>query len=287
MKVAITGAGGYVGTKISNRLTELGFEVEKVPRGLLYGDAHVLAKQLSGTGIIIHLAGASILKRWTKKYKKEIYESRVVTTKNLVKAINYLDENQQPKLFISASAIGIYENGIVHTEESRSFSASFVSDLIKKWESASEPLPQKTRRVIFRIGLVLGSDSKTIEDLLPTFKLGLGGTIGRGKQAFPFIHIEDLLKAITWALQNSKTVGTYNLAAPENISNKEFTSQLATRLKRPAIWTIPKFFLYILFGKASVLLTDSPQVLPQRLLHEGFKFNYPTLSKSLDEILGK
>ena len=285
MKIAITGAGGYIGTNLSNKLTGLGFEVEKVPRGLLYGDTQVLAKQLSGTATIIHLAGAPILKRWTKKYKKEIYGSRVSTTQNLVKAISCLDEKYQPKLFISASAIGIYKNGIVHGENSQKFSTSFVSDVVQNWELASMQLPEKTRRVVFRIGLVIGHGSKTIKDLLPIFKLGLGGTIGNGAQAFPFIHIDDFVGAAIWALHNNNAQGVYNLVAPENITNRGFTNALAASLNRKAFLKVPNMLLKLALGKASVLLTESPQAIPQKLLDEGFEFNYPTITKSLSEIV--
>jgi uncharacterized protein (TIGR01777 family) len=243
-----------------------------------------LTKILSDTDVVINLAGAPILQRWTTANKNEILGSRTDSTRNIVHAINQLSTDHRPGLFISASAIGIYTPNMVHTEESTSFSSDFVAEVVKKWENASEDLNPYVRRVVFRIGLILGKEAKTIQNLLPLFKFGLGGKIGNGKQSFPFIHIQDVVNAILWSIENSQSKGIYNLAAPENIDNKTFTNTLAKSLSRPAIFTVPAFSLKFILGEASSLLLQSPQVYPERLINEGFKFLFPDIHSTIKEI---
>jgi len=191
---------------------------------------------------------------------------------------------QRPALFISASAIGAYSPDKVHTEESTSFSTDFVAEVVKNWEGASDDLNPDVRKVIFRIGLILGKKAKTIQNLHPLFKLGLGGKIGSGKQPFPFIHIQDVINAILWSIENAQSQGIYNLAAPENIDNKTFTKAFSNSLNKPAFITVPEFSLKLVYGEASSLLLQSAQVLPERLLNEGFVFSFPDIKSCITEI---
>jgi uncharacterized protein (TIGR01777 family) len=201
-----------------------------------------------------------------------------------VKAINSLPVNQQPGTFISASAIGIYSPDSIHTEKSNSFSNDFVGEVVKSWENASADLSTNVRRVIFRIGLILGKEAKTIQKLLPLFRWGLGGKIGSGKQPFPFVHIQDVGKAILWGIENEQARGIYNLAAPENIDNATFTRVLAKSLNRPAFFTVPEFTLKLIYGEAASLLLKSPQVIPERLVNEGFVFQFSGIESCIDQI---
>lgn len=284
MKIAISGANGYIAKNLIEKLKMSGHQIVPIGRDKLY-NIEELAVILSDTEIVINLAGAPILQRWTKKNKNEIIKSRIDTTQNIVTAINGLHENKKPQIFITASAIGIYStNTIIHSELSTSFANDFIGEVVKNWENASLSLSQNVRRVVFRIGLVLGKDAQTIQKLLPVFKMGIGGKIGSGEQPFPFIHISDLVNAIFWAIQNEKARGIYNLSAPENIDNKTFTRVLAQLLKRPAVFTVPVFGLKLLYGEAASLLLQSPQVTPQRLLDEGFEFHFPEIKSCLAEI---
>lgn len=284
MRIAITGSGGYIAGNLIPVLENMEHTILRIKRDDLNNEVFLL-NTLSGIDAVIHLAGAPILQRWTAKNKTEILTSRVDSTSSITNAIRKLNPEERPKLFISASAIGIYKPNIVHTESSLSFANDFVAEVVKKWENASENMPEQTRRVIFRIGLVIGSGAKTIENLNPVFKLGLGGKIASGNQPFPFIHVNDAVNAIIWAISHQPAKGKYNLAAPENISNKTFTKAFAEKLKRPAIFSVPAFVLKIAFGEASVLLLKSPQVYPERLISEGFNFSYPTIQSALDEII--
>jgi uncharacterized protein len=286
LKIRITGISGYLGKKIEEELKKRGHEVLGIERRLIYGSLTTLSKEIEGTDVIINLAGAPILQRWTERKKILIHESRVRTTRNLVKAINLMPQHEQPKKFISASAIGIYKSGFQHNENSANFDEGFVGKVVQDWENASSELPSHIQKNILRIGLVLGKEAKTITNLLLPFKLGLGATIGNGKQPFPFIHEKDVISAFIWAVENSDKSGIFNLVAPENISNKEFTKALAKTLNRPAIFSIPEFVLKVVLGEAAVLLTESPTVEPKNLLEAGFEFRYPEIDSALNEIIG-
>jgi uncharacterized protein (TIGR01777 family) len=285
LKIKITGASGYLGIGISEELKKLGYEVSGIERKLIYGSSAILSKEIEGSDVIINLAGAPILQRWTNRKKRLIYESRVRTTRNLIKAINALPKEKQPKKLISASAIGIYKSGFKHDENSSNFDDGFVGTVAKDWENATSELSSNVQKNIFRIGLVLGKNAKTITNLLLPFKLGLGATIGNGKQPFPFVHEKDVIGAFLWAIEKLDKGGIYNLVAPERISNRVFTKALSKKLNRPAIFSIPGFVLKIALGEASVLLTQSPEVEPINLMEAGFVFNYPSIESALKEIL--
>jgi len=285
MIIAISGANGYIAKNLVHELERAHHKIVPIERGILY-NVDQLSQTLSKSesDVVINLAGAPILQRWTEANKKEIFKSRIGTTRNIVKAINSLPENKKPHTFISASAIGIYSPDKTHSEKSTSFSNDFVAEVVKSWENASAELSPKVRRVIFRIGLILGREAKTIQKLLPVFEMGLGGKIGTGKQPFPFIHIIDVVRAILWSIENKKTQGIYNLAAPENIDNKTFTKVFSNSLNKPAFITVPEFSLKLLYGEASSLLLQSAQVIPEKLLDEGFVFSFPDIKSCIVEI---
>ncbi|HKI87623.1 MAG TPA: TIGR01777 family oxidoreductase [Draconibacterium sp.] len=285
MKIKITGISGYLGQQISHRLTENGHQVSGISRELLYGNSKNLAEEIKNTDVIINLAGSTILQRWTEKNKAKVYNSRVKTTQNLVWSIKKLSPEQYPRKFISASAIGIYQPGELHNEKSQKFEQGFIGKVVLNWEDSVMQLPDSIQKIIFRIGPVLGKQSKTITNLLLPFKLGLGATIGNGAQPFPFIHEEDVSNAFVWAVEKYLESDTFNLVAPERITNKIFTKELAKQLHRPAFLAIPGFILRLLYGKAYVLLTKSPEVEPQKLLKAGYRFEFPTIDATLKNIL--
>lgn len=284
MNIAIAGAHGFIGSNLISELAADHHTIIPIKRPLLY-NPEKLAVLLTDTDAVINLSGAPILQRWTVSTKKEILSSRVETTANIVKAINSLPDNVKPRTFISASAIGIYKVNQMHMDDSKSYANDFVGEVVRQWENASNGLSPKVRRVVFRIGLILGKESQTMQRLLPVFKLGLGGKIGSGKQPFPFVHIFDVINAIVWGIQHDRASGVYNLVAPDDIDNKTFTQVLASSLSRPAIFTVPAFSLKLAYGEASSLLLTSPRVKPQRLLNEGFVFLFPDIQSCLAEII--
>lgn len=284
MKVAITGSSGYIGNNIIDQLQEKEIEIIRIEKQVLYAEHSVLAKEVAGVDAVINLAGAPIMQRWTPKNKAIIYNSRILTTKNLTKAICSLPFNQQPSTLISISAIGIYREGITHDETSSKYANHFAARVIDDWEDALVDLPDHIRKVVFRSGVVLGKDSQFIERMLPIFKLGLGGKIGNGKQAFPFIDIKDLTNAFVSALFDESFFGIYNLVAPEQVNNKKFTQDFAQQLHRPAFIPVPAFMLRLFYGKASKLILKSPAVVPARLEAQSFHFRFPTITSCLTEI---
>ena len=285
MNIRITGSNGYLGKRISEELKAQGHHVCGIERKFLYGPPELLMKEIDGAEIIINLAGAPILQRWSEKNKQTISESRIKTTQNLVRAIAALPEARQPKKFISASAIGIYQPGKSHDESSTDFDTGFVGQVVSGWENATTGLPPSVEKIIFRIGLVLGKEAKTITNLLIPFKLGLGAAIGNGQQPFPFIHEKDVARAFLWAVEIFRGGGIFNLVAPQTINHKQFTNELARQLHRPAFFKIPAFILKLGLGDVSVLLTESPEVVSKKLISEGFSFEYPNLGAALSDIL--
>ncbi len=285
MKIFISGINGYLGSLIADELCQSGYEVHGISRSALYGSVSQLSKLINGCDVVINLAGAPILQRWSKKNKQTILDSRVITTSNLVSAINQLPKEQRPERFISASAIGIYRSGATHDENSIDFDNGFVGSVVKSWEKPLDDLPQDVQKIVFRIGLVLGKKAQTITKMLLPFKLGLGASIGNGKQAFPFVHEMDLVRAFIWAVKDYTKNSVFNLTAPENISNKTFTKTFAKQLKRPAFFFIPGFILKLLFGEAAVLLTESPTVSSEKIIQSGFEFEYPDIESTLNDIL--
>jgi len=284
MRIAISGVRGYMSKNLCAELNKLHHTIIPLERHILY-DKNELIKRIADTEVVINLAGAPILQRWTKTNKSEIYISRIETTKNITNAINNLPDQKKPKLFISASAIGIYTSNLVHTEESELFSSDFVGKVVNDWEKASAELSPAVRKVIFRIAPVIGKEAQIINKILPIFKAGLGGKIGTGKQPFPFIHITDVVNAILWSIQNPEAQGIYNLSAPENITNKQFTRTMSKLIGIPAFFTIPGFVIKLAYGKAASLLLESPIVYPQRLINAGFIFIYPDIHTCLNEII--
>jgi hypothetical protein len=285
MKIKITGVSGYLGSIIKNELQRKGHQVTAIDRKMLYGPPENLAKTIEGTDAIINLAGAPVLQRWTKKNKQKIYGSRIVTSQNLVKAIQILFQEQRPKKLISASAIGIYTSGKTHSEESKDYDTGFLGEVVKDWEAVWKGLPDEIVSTVFRIAVVLGKESAVIQKLLLPFRMGIGGKIGNGRQPFPFVHETDVARAFVWALENKNGGGTFNLAAPEQITNAGFTHALSKKLKRPAFIPVPKFGLQLLYGRAAVMLTESPAVVPHLLMEAGFSFKFEQIEDALEEIL--
>lgn len=281
--IAISGSTGFVGSNLTASLKKEGHQIIPLTRADFRKDAQEMASEIEGAEVLIHLAGAPIIKRWNKSYKDEIYHSRVDTTHLLVEAMKKMRE--KPSLFISTSAIGVYKDNQEHTEESSAFSEDFMGIVCNDWEANARLAPPEVRTVIFRLGMVLGREGGALKTMLPIFKAGLGGKIGSGKQGFSWIHLHDLINAYHFVMEKNSLKGVFNLTAPQPLSNKEFTRQLAKTLNRPAIFPVPEFGLKIIFGEGAQALTSGSFVRPKRLNQESFKFEYPTLQKALQDLL--
>ena len=189
------------------------------------------------------------------------------------------------RLYISASAIGIYNDNEEHTERSMKFGNGFIKEVVHAWEQEVYKLRSEgTRICILRTGVVLSNTGGMLARLLPIFKLGLGARIGKGEQYLSWIHIEDLARAVDFIIAGEHT-GIYNLTAPGYCTNREFTKRLASSLKRPALLAIPKFVFKIVYGQGTEVITGGQAVVPQRLIKEGFIFKYPELEVALADIV--
>ncbi len=282
--IAITGASGFVGQSLIKHFEAQGFQVTPIKRGTLQ-DINELSKIIEKSDVVINLAGANIINRWTQEYKKLLYSSRIDTTKSLIKAFE--QAQNKPKLFISTSAVGIYNNSLVHDENSEKLGDDFLANLCKDWEStALQAHDLGIRTAIFRFGIVLGSDGGALQKMLTPFKLGVGGTIGDGKQAFSFIHIEDLIRAYDFLIQQENLGGIFNLTAPTPTTNKGLTKALGATLHRPTFLPVPTFMLNIIFSEGAKVLTDGQSAIPQKLLDNGFEFRHKNIEETIASLLG-
>ncbi len=283
MKIAIAGASGFVGTSLSKAFLDKGYEVVQLQRDTIK-DLKALTKVVEQCDTIINLSGANILHRWNDAYKNLLYSSRIGTTRNLVKAMERA--TSKPKIFISTSAVGIYNNKNEHSEEDFEYSEDFLGNLCQEWEAeASQAAAYGIRTVIFRFGIVLGKKGGALQKMLLPFKLGVGGIIGNGQQAFSFIHIDDLINGYIYAIEHKKLEGTYNMTAPQPTTNKELTKTLGEVLKRPTIIPLPSFILNLLFGEGAKVLTDGQSAVPKKLLQSGFTFEFKTIQDALQNLL--
>ncbi len=283
--VAISGASGLIGSRLTKHFQSRSWEVISLSREDFSGSTEALAKKIDRAGVFINLAGAPVIKRWTKEHKKEIFNSRILTTRKLVDAIEMMPK--KPDVMISASAVGIYSPEGEHDEQSTQFAGDFLSKVCLDWEAEAEKAKSFTRLAIVRLGIVLAREGGALKTMLPPFKLGIGGKIATGRQPFAWIHLEDVVNAIGFIIANNQTRGAYNFVAPGLINNQQFTSALGKALKRPTWFTVPAFALRLLYGEAASTLTGGQKVVPKRLEEVGFKFKYPEIEQALKHILDR
>ncbi|RXJ92771.1 TIGR01777 family protein [Malaciobacter molluscorum] len=276
--IAITGASGFVGTSLKDFFGNLGYKILPIKREVL-DNKKELENIVSSSDIIINLAGANIINRWSDEYKKLLYSSRIDTTKKIVNAINSVEN--KPNILISTSAVGIYDNKHRYDEKG-DFSNDFLSNLCQTWED--EAKKANTKVSIFRFGIILGKNGGALAKMMLPFKLGLGGIIGSGKQSFSYIHIDDLLNAYKFVIENC-IEDTFNLTAPEPTTNYGLTKALGKALNRPTIFPVPEFALKLIFSEGAKVLTDGQEAIPKKLLDLGFKFKYNNIQETVNSLV--
>lgn len=284
-KIAITGANGFVGKHLTRMFTSNGFEVISIKRADLKNSSKLISI-VNDCEVVINLAGANILAYWSDIYKKLMYDSRIETTKTLLRAFRQCDI--KPKLFISTSAVGIYNDKKECSEDNIEYADNFLGQLCRDWEKeALQAQELDIRTVIFRFGIVMGTKGGALAQMLPAFRFGVGGVIGDGEQSFSFVHIKDLLSAYRYVIENKTTNGKCNLTAPVPTTNKELTKTIGKVIHRPTILPIPKFVLNLLYGEGAKILTDGQSVVPKKLLENGFEFKYKTIDETIHNLLGE
>lgn len=280
MKIVICGISGFIGSTVSRFFQESGHKVVGIGRHDLAKGIGYIQQILLGTDVLINFAGAPILRRWTTRWKQEIYSSRVETTRLLVEAMNGM--SQPPATFISTSAVGIYDDENIHDEFSVNLSDTFLGKVCMDWESETFKINPPVRLCLFRLGVVLSKSGGALKKMIIPFRMGIGGKIGNGKQFIPYVHIMDLYHALKWAIETSSALGIFNLVAPQITTNNEFTDNLATVLNRRAFIPVPQAILHLFFGEGMQTLLCGQHVIPQRLLEAGFEFQFPTVKIALE-----
>ena len=289
-RIAVTGASGLIGTALVGYLKSQGHTVQRLVRRAAVSSEEITWDPIAGTvdmdalaGVdaVIHLAGAGVSdKRWTKKYKSEILNSRLLGTTTIAKAVAIV----KPQVFISASAIGWYgESGNRAVVESDRVGDDFLAAVCREWESAAD-LAGDVRTVKLRTGLVLDPTGGALGKMLPIFRFGLGGKLSNGKQWWSWITLHDQIRAIAFLLEN-KVSGPVNLTSPNPVTNSEFTAGLARAMHRPALFPVPALALKIVLGGFSAEVLGSKKVMPQALTEAGFTFDYPHISSALEKLV--
>lgn len=285
MQIVICGANGFIGRKLSVAIKRRKWEVIPLSRADFVKGTRHLARKISGADVLINLAGAPVVGRWSESYKQELRNSRIITTQRLVDAL--MVSEKIPELFISTSAIGIYAANGRHTELIFDLAGDFMGKLCQDWEAEAEVAVPLTRTIIFRLGIILAGDGGALPKMMMPFKLGLGGKIGSGRQGFSWIHIQDLIAAYFFVIENSQLSGTFNITSPEPVDNRSFTRLISRILHRPALFPVPVFVLKLIFGEGSTAISGGQTVLPERLMNIGFQFSFPTIDGALKDILGR
>jgi uncharacterized protein (TIGR01777 family) len=293
-KILVSGSSGLIGSALLPALKASGYEVVCLGRGqpgngrIGWDPARPLAPELvSGFDAVIHLAGESIASRWTESKKKAIRDSRVLGTRHLAEAL--ARAASPPRVLISASAIGFYgdRDDEILREDSSSGGRGFLPEVCREWEAAAGPAVQAGIRTAFlRTGIVLSADGGALKQMLPPFRMGLGGKIGSGRQWMSWIDLCDEIGAIRHILTNESLRGPVNSVSPHPVTNAEFTKTLASVLSRPAIFPMPAFAARLVFGQmGEELLLGSQKVEPAKLAASGYLFRKPNLRGALESIL--
>lgn len=280
MKIAISGASGFVGSHLTQILTAKGNEVVPLGRAFFQDNAQSkLYEVLNGCDVVINLAGAPINHRWTKRYKQEMYESRIEVTRKLVAAINSLEE--KPRLMISTSAIGYYPSVGCFDEYNAIQGDGFLSKLSAEWERESQKIDPEVRLVNTRFAVILAAKGGAFPKMVKPAKIGVAIILGNGKQPFSWIDLEDHGRAIEFIINHPAIGGAVNLVAPSQIDNREFTKAVATYFKSIMTLRIPTLFFKVLMGESAQFITEGQCVKPTKLLKAGFTFRSNTIEEFL------
>lgn len=300
MRFAITGATGLVGSEVSRQLRAAGHEITPVVRSFSsvgHGERAVVwdpergvieADGLDGCDVVIHLAGESIAGVWTGSKKRRIRESRVNGTTLLARTVAGLA--RPPRVLFSASGFNFYGNrpASEQVDETASPGQGFLADVATAWEAATEPAAAAGIRVVItRFGNVLSPRGGMLEVMLPLFRLGLGATMGSGRQMWPWIALEDIPPAMLHLLERPEISGPVNFATPNPVTNRQFTETLAAVVHRPVILKLPKFAASLAPGNMmNELLLSGAHVVPRKLQESGYTYRYPELKPALRAMLG-
>ena len=293
-RILVSGVSGPIGAALLPSLKTCGYEITRLVRSAATGDDQIswnpvepiAPDMVSGFDAVVHLAGESIVGRWTKTKKAKIRDSRVVGTANLAQAL--AQTKRKPAVFICSSAIGYYgDRGNEVLNEKSTSGAGFLADVCREWEAATQTAVHAgIRTVQMRTGVVLSPNGGALGKMLTPFKMGVGGKIGDGRQWMSWIDVQDMVGAIHHALKSDLLQGPVNMVAPKPVTNAEFTKTLGTVLSRPAILPMPAFAVKLAFGEmGETVLLASQRVEPAQLVMSGYPFRFTSLQASLENLL--
>ena len=298
MKVIVSGSSGLIGTALVAQLRGAGHSVTRLVRNSRptsvservvpwSPDAGTIeAAQLEGHEAVVNLAGESLIGVWTSGKKAAIRESRVRGTTLLARTI--ADLKDPPRVFVSASAVGYYGDrpGAERLDEDASKGSGFLSDVVEEWEGAAHLADATARVVTTRFGLVLSPKGGALAVMLPIFRAGLGGRVGSGDQTWSWVALDDVIGSMLHVLTNDSLRGAVNFAAPNAVTNREFTETLGQVLHRPTVMVAPAFAIRLVTGDmGKEMLLAGANVIPSRLLETGYHFKFPVLEPALKALL--
>jgi uncharacterized protein len=296
MKVAVTGATGVIGRAVVRELVERGDAVVALSRDASRANLDVEVVEwrdpktepapgvaFSGVDGVIHLLGEPIAQRWSDAVKREIHDSRALGTRNLIAGMR----SSPPKVLVSQSATGYYgPHGDEAVDESAAPGDNFEASVVVDWEAEARAAEQLGMRVVVcRTGVVLSPSGGALEKMLTPFKLGVGGPVAGGRQYLPWVHIDDVVGALLFALDTGAAAGPINVTAPAPVTNKEFSRALGRALHRPAFMPVPGFALRLLYGEMATIVTTGVRAEPRRLRELGYAFRRPELAGALEAAL--
>lgn len=297
MRILISGASGLIGSAFAEHMRAKGHTVVALVRrearsaneiSWAPGREPLQAGVIDTFDAVVNLAGATTGKLpWTKKYMRELIDSRIDSTRTLVEAMR--SANQRPKVFVSGSASGFYgDTGTANAKESDPKGTGFLSDLAAKWEQVANAAPSDVRVVTIRTTMVMSRKKGALGRLLPLIRMGVGGRLGSGKQWWAFISLTDEVRAIEHLIGNPAARGPFNLTAPQPATCEELVRSLGKALRRPTILPVPAFALRLAFGVgADELLLCNQKLDASKLLESGFEFTHPTLDSAARWSVGR
>ena len=299
--VLVTGGTGFIGSRVCDALHQKGDALYVLSRNpsraqtklrsakAVYGWNPEIEKlpteATSNVEAVIHLAGETIAGRWNAQKKRKIRDSRILSTRNLVDS--FADADTKPNALVCASAIGYYGgSGNENFTEASPAGKDFLAEVCEEWETEAQKASELGIRVVMvRIGLVLGLGGGLLQQVLPPFRMGVGGILGNGKQWMSWIHIDDVVGILLHALESSQIHGALNATAPTPVRNTEFTKTLGAVLRRPTLFPVPTFGLKLMMGEFADFIVLSQNVIPERTETSGYEFYYRTLESALNALL--
>ena len=293
MRVTVTGATGTIGRALVGELTGRGDEVTALSRDPATAGLEVEtlgwpdpkkerppAGAFHGRDAVVHLLGENLAQRWSGEAKREIRDSRVLATRNLVAALKALPEADRPRTLVSQSAVGWYgPRGSERIDEDQPGGGDFLAGVVRDWEAEAQKA-EGMRVVLTRTGVVLSPQGGALAKMLPFFRLGIGGPVAGGKQYVPWVHMDDVVGAILFCIAEQCS-GPVNVTAPEPATNKELSRTLGRVLRRPAFAPVPALAVKVLYGEMATIVTTGQRVVPGRLMELGYEFRQPDLEAAL------